>query len=144
SVSCSNKKTIDQIHLPMKPKTINISYWVVTGLFVLGMLQSGIVELIPTEGSKQLMDMLGYPQYLNTILGVAKILGAIALVQSKFQTIKEWAYAGFTIDFVGAIVSGIYATDSIAIVIVPLVFLALMFASYYLWKKRTQLIKNQH
>ncbi|HLR26407.1 MAG TPA: DoxX family protein, partial [Fodinibius sp.] len=75
----------------MKPKTINISYWVVTDLFVLGMLQSGIVELIPTEGSKQLMDMLGYPQYLNTILGVAKILGAIALVQPKFQTIKEWA-----------------------------------------------------
>lgn len=128
----------------MKPKTIKISYWAVTIIFVLAILQSGIVELIPTEGSKQLMDMLGYPQYLNTILGVAKILGAIALVQPKFQTVKEWAYAGFTIDFVGAMVSGIYATDSIAIVIVPLVFLAVMFVSYYLWKKRMHLINNQH
>ena len=128
----------------MKPKTIKISYWAVTIIFVLAILQSGIVELMPTEGSKQLMDMLGYPQYLNTILGVAKILGVIALVQPQFHTIKEWAYAGFTIDFIGAMVSGMYATDSIAIVIVPLVFLAVMFASYYLWKKRIHLMNNQH
>jgi hypothetical protein len=89
------------------------------------------------------MDMLGYPQYLNSILGVAKILGVIAVVQPVYKTIKEWAYAGFTIDFIGAMVSGIYATDSIAIVVVPLVFLAVMFLSYFLWKKKLQLITFQ-
>jgi hypothetical protein len=127
----------------MKPKTIKIIYWIVTALFVSGMLQSGITELMRTEGSKRLMDMLGYPQYLNSILGVAKILGVIAVVQPVYKTIKEWAYAGFTIDFIGAMVSGIYATDSIAIVVVPLVFLAVMFLSYFLWKKKLQLITFQ-
>lgn len=119
----------------MKSKTIKISYWVVTGLFVLGMLQSGIVELIPTEGSKEVMNLLGYPMYLLTILGVAKILGAIALVQPKFRTIKEWAYAGFTIDFLGASASGIFVEGGIAIVVIPLVFWAVMLGSYFLWKK---------
>jgi hypothetical protein len=119
----------------MKPKTIKIIYWTVTALFVLAVLQSGIVELMHTEGSKQVMDMLGYPQYLNTILGVAKILGAIAVLQPTYKTIKEWAYAGFTIDFIGAMVSGINATNGTAIIVVPLIFLAVMFLSYFLWKK---------
>lgn len=125
----------------MKPKTINIFYWIVTGLFAVGMLQSGIVELIPTQGSKDVMSLLGYPMYLLTILGIAKILGVIALIQPVFNTIKEWAYAGFTIDFIGASISGIYATDNAAIVIIPLIFLAVMFASYYLWIKKMQLMK---
>lgn len=119
----------------MKPKTVHISYWIITVIFSLALLQSGIVEIMQTESSKQLMDMLGYPHYLNTILGVAKILGVIVILQPWFKTIKEWAYAGFAIDFVGALVSGIYATDEIAIIIVPLIFLAVMFLSYFLWKK---------
>ncbi|HET6528714.1 MAG TPA: DoxX family protein [Balneolaceae bacterium] len=127
----------------MKPKTIKIIYWTVTALFALAVLQSGIVELMQTEGSKQVMDMLGYPQYLNTILGVAKILGAIAVLQPIYKTIKEWAYAGFTFDFIGAMVSGIYATDGTAIIVVPLIFLAVMFLSYFLWKKVENLQKNQ-
>lgn len=119
----------------MKPKTIKIIYWIVTGLFALGMLQSGIVELMQTEGSKQVMDLLGYPHYLNTILGIAKILGVIAVIQPIYKTIKEWAYAGFTIDFIGAMVSGIYATDSILMIIIPMIYLVVMFVSYYLWKR---------
>lgn len=119
----------------MNPKTIKISYWVVTALFTLAVLQGGITELMYTEGSKQVMDLLGYPHYLLTILGIAKILGAIAVIQPVYKTINEWAYAGFTIDFIGAMASGIYATDMAAIVIVPLIFLVVMFLSYYLWKR---------
>jgi hypothetical protein len=53
----------------------------------------------------------------------------------KFKTIKEWTYAGFTIDFIGAAVSGIIATGKIQFLIMPLIFLGVMFVSYYLWKK---------
>lgn len=119
-------------------KKTKITYWVVTILFVLAMLQSGITQLIQTEGSKEVMNLLGYPMYLLTILGVTKILGAVVLLQGKLRTLREWAYAGFTIDFMGASVSGAFIGDML-IVIVPLVFLAVLFLSYFLWKKVEQL-----
>ncbi len=119
----------------MKPKTIGISYWIVTGLFAL--LVAGTA--IPTEAGEEVMATLGYPAYLLDILLVAKIVGAIALIQPQFRTIKEWAYAGFAIDFIGAAVSGIIATGNIQFVIMPLIFLAVMFGSYYLWKKEERL-----
>lgn len=115
----------------MKPKTLKISYWTVTGIFAAVAALTGI----PTEGGKEVMALLGYPAYLLQILLVAKVLGAIALVQPKFHIIKEWAYAGFTIDFIGAAVSGIIATDDAAFVVMPSIFLAVMAVSYYLWKR---------
>ena len=87
------------------------------------------------EQSKELMKHLGYPLYANTIIGVAKILGVIAILQWKFKTIKEWAYAGFTIDMIGAGASMYFAGDGILLALSPVLFLAAMFASYFLWKK---------
>jgi hypothetical protein len=45
---------------------------------------------------------LGYPSYLLAILGTAKLLGAPALLQNRFPTLREWAYAGFAFDLIGA------------------------------------------
>lgn len=119
-------------------KKIKIAYWAVTILFVLAMLQSGIVQLIQNEGSKEVMALLGYPMYVSTILGAAKILGVIALILRTFKTLKEWAYAGFAFDLIGASASGAFIGE-ILVVIVPLVYLAVMFLSYFLWKKTEQL-----
>lgn len=119
-------------------KKVKIAYWTITILFVLAMLQSGIVQLIQNEGSKEVMALLGYPMYVSTILGAAKILGVIALVLGTFKTLKEWAYAGFAFDLIGASASGAFIGE-ILVVIVPLVYLAVMFLSYFLWKKMEQL-----
>lgn len=122
-------------------KKTKIAYWTVTILFALGMLQSGVVQFIHSEGSQELMTLLGYPMYVQTILGVAKILGALVLVQWTFKTIKEWAYAGFAFDLIGAAASGAYVGE-ILVVIVPLVYLAIMFLSYFLWKKTDPIATN--
>ena len=119
----------------MKPKTIKIIYWAVTVLFSLFMFFSGAVEIMQTEQAKEIMKHLGYPIYVNTIIGTAKILGAIAILQWKFRTIKEWAYAGFTIDIVGASASFYFTGDGIGTTLSPFIFLAAMFLSYFLWKK---------
>lgn len=119
----------------MKPKTIKIFYWVVTILFSLSMLFSGITEVLQIEQAKEVMKHLGYPIYVNTIIGTAKILGVIAILQWKFKTIKEWAYAGFTIDIIGAAASMFFAGDGIFMALSTMPFLAVMFASYFLWKK---------
>ena len=126
----------------MKPKKIKAIYWIVTILFSLFMLFSGVVEVMQTEQAKELMKHLGYPIYVNTIIGVAKILGAIAILQWKFRTLKEWAYAGFTIDLIGASASFYFAGDGIGMSLSPLLFLAVMFVSYFLWKKAEKIKKT--
>ena len=126
----------------MKPKIIKIIYWVVTILFSLFMLYSGIVEVMQNEQAKEIMKHLGYPIYVNTIIGVAKILGALAILQWKFRILKEWAYAGFTIDFIGAGASLYFAGDGILMALSTIIFLAVMFASYFLWKKVEQMQKT--
>jgi len=99
------------------------------------MVFSGVLELLQTEQSKEVIKQLGYPVYLNTILGVAKILGAAAILQWKFKTIKEWAYAGFTIDLIGAAASLYFAGSGVLMALTTIPFFAVMFTSYFLWKK---------
>ncbi|MEK6942486.1 MAG: DoxX family protein [Nanoarchaeota archaeon] len=122
----------------MKPRIIKILYWFVTVLFALFMLYSGISEIMQIPQGVEIMKHLGYPMYVNTIIGVAKILGAIAIIQWKFKIIKEWAYAGFTIDIIGASASFYFVGDGMFATLMPLIFLAVMFASYFLWKKVEQ------
>ncbi len=119
----------------MKPKTIKIVYWAVTLLFAGFMLFSASTEVMHLKSADDVMKGLGYPVYVNTILGVAKILGAIAILQWKFKTVKEWAYAGFTIDIIGAGASIYFAGGGILMALTTIPFLAVMFASYFLWKK---------
>jgi hypothetical protein len=119
----------------MNKKAIIITYWIVTIVFAAFMLYSGISELMHTESANKILTDLGYPLYLNDILGIAKVLGVIALVQTRFLTIKEWAYAGFTIDICGAMMSFLLIGWGIMPVITTLPFLIVLAASYYLWKK---------
>lgn len=51
------------------------------------------------------IEQLGYPLYVVTILGIWKILGAIALLVPRFPRLKEWAYAGVFFNMTGAFAS---------------------------------------
>jgi hypothetical protein len=119
----------------MKNKSLRVTYWIITVLFALFMLFSGVSELVGTEQGNALFDNLGYPLYLSFILGVAKILGSIAIVQNKWGTIREWAYAGFTFDLIGASLSFAFIGAGFIDSFMPLIFLMVMFVSYGLWKK---------
>jgi len=119
----------------MKPKTIKIIYWSVTIFFALAMLADGIAGVVRIEAGKEGLAHLGYPMYVMTILGVAKILGSIAVLQPQLRTIKEWAYAGFTINFIGAFASHVFVGDGIGMLIPPIITLVIMFTSYFLWKR---------
>jgi hypothetical protein len=111
-----------------------IIYWVTTLLFLAFMLLGAVSEVLQTEGAQKLLASLHYPVYLNYILGIAKIVGVLVIVQWRYKTIKEWAYAGFTIDILGAAAST-YFVEGIAPAIFTSVFLVLPFLSYYFWKR---------
>lgn len=73
---------------------------------------------------------LGYPIYFVKILGVAKLLGAAALLYPGLRRLKEWAFAGFTFDLLGAFYSHLSSGDSLGIALVPIAFLALLAVVY--------------
>jgi len=126
----------------MKPATIRIVYWILTVLFAVMMLMDGIGGITRQQAGVEVMQHLGYPIYALSIFGIAKLLGAIAIVQNKFKTIKEWAYAGFTFNFIGAMMSRAYAGDQVSWILFPLIPIAILFATYYFWKKFSTLAKT--
>jgi uncharacterized membrane protein YphA (DoxX/SURF4 family) len=81
------------------------------------------------------MNHLGYPPYFTPFIGVAKVLGSIAILIPGFPKIKEWAYAGLVFDLVGAIFS-IACVEGVLNALPLLLFLALAFASYIFYHKK--------
>jgi hypothetical protein len=119
----------------MKPKTPKIIYWIVTVLFALMMLADGFAGALRVAGAKEALAYLGYPEYLSTIIGIAKILGAIAILQTVFRAVKEWAYAGFVVLFIGAFASHFFVGSGFGFLSLPVIMLAIVFLSYFLWRK---------
>jgi uncharacterized membrane protein len=111
-------------------KRDKIIYWVSTGLIAAGMLLSAFMYLTQNPELMANFNALHFPVYFVTILGVAKLLGAIALLVPLWSRVKEWAYAGFVFTFVGAIWTHL-ATGTPWIA--PLVFLGVLSVSYYFW-----------
>ena len=114
----------------MNKKTI--AYWTVTILFCLAMAAGGIMNLLRVEAQKEAMAALGYPEYVMTILGVAKVAGVFALLVPGLPLLKEWAYAGFAFDLLGASASHAFVADPLVESLVPLFILAVAAASYLL------------
>jgi uncharacterized membrane protein YphA (DoxX/SURF4 family) len=113
-------------------KVKNIAYWVTTIFGPASFVIGGVLNLTQTEQVVATMNHLGYPSYFASILGIWKLLGAVAVVIPGFPRLKEWAYAGFFFDLTAAAVSRAAVGDGAADIAAPLVFLALVLASWAL------------
>jgi hypothetical protein len=82
-----------------------VAYWVTTALLVSELLLGGIWDVLRVPQVLGLIHRLGYPSYFLVILGVWKLLGAVALTVPRFPRLKEWAYAGAFFDLTGAVSS---------------------------------------
>ncbi|UOQ54330.1 DoxX family protein [Hymenobacter cellulosivorans] len=119
-------------------KTTNILYWVSTGFFCAMMLMSGIINVLSTPEAVEGLQHLGYPAYLLPFLGVAKILGVLALLVPGFPHLREWAYAGFVFDLAGAMYSGLSVGDPVAQWLPIGVGFLIIAVSYRTNQRRTQ------
>lgn len=113
-------------------KTHKIIYWIATVWLALGMVSTGMVQLLRMKEEVDNITRLGYPVYLLSILGIWKLLGAVAVLMPKFPLLKEWAYAGFFFAMSGATFSRIAARQSIADMLPSLLLLVLTIVSWYL------------
>lgn len=121
-------------------KTQKIIYWVLTGLFSIMMLFSGIMYVRQTPEMLENFTKSGYPLEFMLFLGVAKIIGSILLVYPfKCKSIKEWAYSGFALTLIGAIWEHLYKKESFFIN--PLIFLVVLIISYIYWNKLNKSVK---
>jgi hypothetical protein len=78
---------------------------------------------------------LGLPNWFRIELTVAKILGALALLIPTIPNrIKEFAYCGFAITLISAIIAHSSSGDGISS-LDPLVFLAILIVSYLYYYK---------
>ena len=82
-----------------------MAYWVTTALIVFELALGGAWDILRVPQVRDLIERLGYPQYFLVILGIWKLLGAVALVIPRFPRLKEWAYAGALFDLTGAVAS---------------------------------------
>jgi hypothetical protein len=116
-------------------KIKSILYWITT-ILVAFFISGGFVQIAQYHANPHgVVPVLGYPTYFFAILGVWKILGAIAILVPRFPLLKEWAYAGIFFDLTGAAAScaavgeyGAYAFHVLA----PLLIAALTVASWAL------------
>jgi hypothetical protein len=113
-------------------KRNKIIYWIATVWLALGMLSTGIVQLLKTKEEVALFTQLGYPLYFLSILGIWKILGVVAVLIPKFTLLKEWAYAGFFFAMSGAVFSHLATADhGFSAYFGPILLLVLTALSWY-------------
>jgi uncharacterized membrane protein YphA (DoxX/SURF4 family) len=115
-------------------KTTKIIYWTLTAIVGIMMIFSAFAYLTKVE-AKEGFAHLGFPDYFRVELAVAKILGVAALLIPLATRIKEWAYAGFAINFTSAAIAHVASGDPVQNVIGPVIFLVILVGSYLTYHK---------
>jgi hypothetical protein len=118
------------------PRARTIAYWTTTILVAMPIGSGGVSQIAQYLANPHgVVPVLAYPMYFFAILGVWKVLGAIAILVPRFARLKEWAYAGIFFDLTGAAAScaavggyGAYGFHVIA----PLILTGFMVASWAL------------
>jgi hypothetical protein len=111
------------------------TYWITTGL-VSGVMLYTAVSYFTAEKMKDSFKHLGFPDFFRIELGVAKTLGALALLLPFLPSrLKEAAYAGFAITFVSAIVAHMSQGDPITHSLQAVILLVLLGISYFYFAK---------
>lgn len=115
-------------------KKNKIIYWITTSLAMLMGGVSGFLYLFLPQ-MKEAFQLMGFPDYFRIELAIAKIIGLFVIllpqVPAKF---KEWAYTGFCIVFISAIVAHT-VVQGFATAIAPIVVLVLLSVSYTYYHK---------
>lgn len=117
-------------------KKIKIIYWIFTILLAVLMTIGSIPDILMVPEARTLFQHLGYPMYLLPFIGIAKILGVIAILVPGFNRLKEWAYAGLFFDITGAMYSSIAVGDPPALWAPLVIGYILIFGSYIYHHKK--------
>ncbi len=116
-------------------KTINIIYWVTTTLVALMMAFSAYAYLTNSDMT-QAFHHLGFPDYFRVELALSKFIGVTLLMIPFTGRLKEWVYAGFTINFISASIAHLASGDPTSAGMMPIIILIVLLTSYITYHKR--------
>ena len=122
-------------------KKTKIIYWIFTGLITAMLGVGSVYDAISAPEAVDYVTRLGYPAYLVPFLGVAKLLGLIAILVPGYPRVKEWAYAGLMFDLIGAMYSHISRGDAPqnwAPILLPILLVAGSYIYYHKLQKATE------
>jgi hypothetical protein len=116
-----------------------IAYWIFTILLAALMLFSSIPDILGTASAADIVTVhLRYPAYFLTFIGIAKFLGAVAILVPGFPRIKEWAYAGIAYDLIAATYSSVAVGDPAKAWLFMCIPATLFICSYVFYHKAKQ------
>jgi DoxX-like family len=114
----------------------NILYWLTTSI-ISAMALSAAYAYFFNPTLPAAFQEFGFPDWFRKELGVAKVLGALALLIPQVPTkFKEWAYAGFTINFLSAAMLHFSTGHPMKDVATPIVLTLILWASNYFYYKK--------
>jgi hypothetical protein len=111
-----------------------IVYWFATALFCLQIGFTAYAQLALPQVAEA-FNRLGFPAYFRYELSWAKFAGILALLAPAPIWAKEWAYAGFAITLVSAVIAHIAVGEGPSAWGWAVGAGMLWAISYYLWKK---------
>jgi len=116
-------------------KTNKITYWVCTTIiFLFDAVLPALTSHLPIAVDS--IRHLGYPDYFRVQLTIFKVLGGVLLILPKVPArFKEWAYAGFAINFISACVAHAVVDGFVFDTVFPLIILAVLAGSYVSYHK---------
>src|SRR4051794_2295556 len=116
------------------PKATAIVYWIVTALFSLQMSFTAYAQLRLPQVAEAFTH-LGFPGYFRVELSLAKLLGVVLLLAPLPPRLKEWAYAGFAIDLISALIAHLAVGDGLQAWGWAAATGVLWGVSYFLWRR---------
>jgi hypothetical protein len=120
----------------MTNRNFKIAYWCVLVFLSIGMLLSAVPSVLKLPYAvEHFCNVLKLPEYLLVFTGALKIFGLVALYIPGFPKIKEWVFAGFAFDLIGAWYCNFIALNSFAASIPILVYMMVLVALYILYNK---------
>jgi hypothetical protein len=120
-----------------------IAFWATTILGPTSFVIGGVIGLTGGEQMVTNLQHLGYPVYFGTIIGFWKLAGALAITAPGLPRLKEWAYAGFVFDLTAAAYSHFMSGDGVVDIAAPLLFLALVMASWALRPASRRIVTSE-
>ncbi len=116
-----------------KKKTI--AYWVVTAIFCSLISFTAYAEMRYPDVVQEFTRLGFSAGYFREELSWAKVIGVVVLLAPVPARIKEWAYAGFAINLISALIAHFAMGDAAAAWGWAAGMLALVAASYLLWNR---------
>jgi hypothetical protein len=119
-------------------KGLVLGFWIFTALFSLEMCFTAYWELLKLPDAAVAFTRLGFASNAFRVeLSWAKVVGVIVLLLPMVPArLKEWAYAGFAINLVSAIIAHLSITDRPLSLIPSTITSVLWGCSYYFWRRR--------